>query len=69
MQGLKLPDTVEDVDEDEEECDEQGHPPGDDFWRDEEGDPADADEEDARAVDLEDHLVALAAQVDAEAAG
>ena len=34
-------DGVEDVDEDEEEGDQEGHPAGDDVHRDEEGDPGD----------------------------
>ena len=63
-----LPNRVEDIDEDEEESDEQCHSPWDDVWPDEEGDPGHGHEEDAGKVDLEDHLVTLPAQVDAETA-
>ena len=65
---FSLPNSVENIDEDEEEGDEQRHPARDDLGRDEEGDPGDDDEEHARPVDLEDHLVALPAQHHAEAA-
>ena len=62
------PDTVENVDEDEEECDEQSHATRDDFRLDEDWDPGPDDEHAAGQVDLHQVLHRLANQLNLEAA-
>ena len=52
-------DAVEDIDEDEEDCDEDGHPPGDALRGHEEADPGHDDEHPGGEVvgdDVEGHL-------------
>ena len=56
MRMIKIaysPDTVEDVDEDDEEGDEERHPAGDDLGLDGEGHPRDHDEHQAGQVHLD----------------
>ena len=63
-----IPDTVKNVDEDEEESDEQSHATRDDFRLDEEWDPGHDDEHAAGQVDLHQVLHRLANQLNLEAA-